>query len=191
MSTMSTAKSHADPDAAAPGRGPADLSAVWRVLAAIPDPEIPVVSIVDLGIVRSVAREEGSVVVRVTPTYSGCPATDWILAAIRDELAAIGVPDARVEIQLAPAWTTDWVAADAKRRMREFGIAPPGCAIAGSPTAVDVRGISPLRHTGFVVPCPRCGSARTRLTAQFGSTACKALYRCDECLEPFDYFKPH
>jgi ring-1,2-phenylacetyl-CoA epoxidase subunit PaaD len=83
------------------------------------------------------------------------------------------------------------MAADAKRRMREFGIAPPGCAVAGSPSAVDVRGISPLRHPGVVVPCPRCGSARTHLTAQFGSTACKALYRCDECLEPFDYFKPH
>jgi len=185
---MATEATNADRDAAARGR--VGLSAVWSALAAIPDPEIPVVSIVDLGIVRSVAREAGGVVVRVTPTYSGCPATDWILAAIRDELAAIGVPDARVEIQLAPAWTTDWVAADAKLRMREFGIAPPGCAIAGA-AAVDVRGISPLRHAGVVVPCPRCGSVRTRLTAQFGSTACKALYRCDECLEPFDYFKPH
>ncbi len=191
MSAMAAANPNAGPDAAAPARGLADLSAIWRALAAIPDPEIPVVSIVDLGIVRSVAREDGGVVVRVTPTYSGCPATDWILAAIRDELASIGVSGARIEIQLAPAWTTDSVAADAKRRMREFGIAPPGCAIAGSASAVDVRGISPLRHPGVVVPCPRCGSARTRLTAQFGSTACKALYRCDECLEPFDYFKPH
>ena len=190
MSAMSIANPDAGPNAAALAREPADLSAIWRALAAIPDPEIPVVSIVDLGIVRSVAREEGGVVVRVTPTYSGCPATDWILAAIRDELASIGVSGARIEIQLAPALTTDWVAADAKRRMREFGIAPPGCAIAGA-AAVDVRGISPLRHAGVVVPCPRCGSVRTRLTAQFGSTACKALYRCDECLEPFDYFKPH
>lgn len=177
---------------AARGEGPADLATVWRTLAAIPDPEIPVVSIVDLGMVRSVERDGDGVVVRVTPTYSGCPATDWILAAIRDELSAIGVPDVRIEIRLAPAWTTDWIAPDARLRLREFGIAPPGCEIAaGAVAAVDVRGISPLRRADVVVPCPRCGSARTRLTAQFGSTACKALYRCDECLEPFDYFKPH
>ena len=178
------------PEASAGAAAPPRLAEVWRALAAIPDPEIPVVSIVDLGIVRSVALEGESVVVHVTPTYSGCPATDWILAAIRDELAAIGVRGARVEIQLAPAWTTDWIAADARQRMREFGIAPPGSAIAGA-APVDVRGISPLRRADVVVPCPRCGSARTRLTAQFGSTACKALYRCDDCLEPFDYFKPH
>ncbi|CAG0959435.1 ring-1,2-phenylacetyl-CoA epoxidase subunit PaaD [Burkholderiales bacterium] len=177
-------------EAAAPDRGVADLAAVWLALAAIPDPEIPVVSIVDLGIVRAVAREGAGVVVRVTPTYSGCPATELIFGAIRDSLAAIGLPDARVEVQLAPAWTTDWIAADGKRRLREYGIAPPGSAIPGV-AAIDVRGISPLRAAGVVVPCPRCGSTRTRLTAQFGSTACKALYRCDECLEPFDYFKPH
>ena len=91
---------------------------------------------------------------------------------------------------LAPAWSTDWMDADAKQRLREYGIAPPGSAVPGR-AAIDVRGISPLRRAGVVVPCPRCGSQRTRLTAQFGSTACKALYRCDDCLEPFDYFKPH
>lgn len=180
----------ATPNAATDTAGSPGLAAVWRALAAIPDPEIPVVSIVDLGIVRSVAREGESVVVHVTPTYSGCPATDWILAAIRDELAAIGVRGARVEIQLAPAWTTDWIAADARQRMREFGIAPPGSAIAGA-APVDVRGISPLRRAGVVVPCPRCGSSDTTLVAQFGSTACKSLHRCGSCLEPFDYFKPH
>ena len=166
------------------------LAAAWRALAAIPDPEVPVVSIVDLGIVRALARDGDSVVVTVTPTYSGCPATELIATAIREALAGVGYPDARIDIALSPPWTTDWIGADARRRLREFGIAPPGSEVRGT-AAVDVRGISPLRGSNTVVPCPRCGSARTRLTAQFGSTACKALYRCDECLEPFDYFKPH
>ena len=166
------------------------LAGAWRALASVADPEIPVVSIVELGIVRTVARDGGSVAVTVTPTYSGCPATEMIAASIREALAGAGFPDARIDIALAPAWSTDWMDAGAKQRLREYGIAPPGSAERGS-AAVDVRGISPLRRTGVVVPCPRCDSRRTRLTAQFGSTACKALYRCDDCLEPFDYFKPH
>lgn len=166
------------------------LAAAWRALAAIPDPEVPVVSIVDLGIVRSLARDGDGLTVTVTPTYSGCPATELITSMIREALAAVGFPGARIDIALSPPWTTDWMTADARRRLREYGIAPPGSAVRGA-APVDVRGISPLRHRGTVVPCPRCGSQRTRLTAQFGSTACKALYRCDECLEPFDYFKPH
>ena len=169
---------------------PGTLAGAWRALASVADPEIPVVSIVDLGIVRALARDGDSVRVTVTPTYSGCPATELITASIRDALAGAGFPAARVDVALAPAWSTDWMDADAKRRLREYGIAPPGSAVPGT-AAIDVRGISPLRRTGVVVPCPRCGSTRTRLTAQFGSTACKALYRCDDCLEPFDYFKPH
>lgn len=169
--------------------GPATLAPVWRALAAVPDPEIPVLSVVDLGIVRAVEREGDGVVVRVTPTYSGCPATDVIAGAIDGALAAIGVRS-RVEIVLAPSWTTDWMPADAKRRLREFGIAPPGSAVAGA-AKIDVRGLSPLRHPGVVVPCPRCGSSDTTLVAQFGSTACKSLHRCGSCHEPFDYFKPH
>jgi ring-1,2-phenylacetyl-CoA epoxidase subunit PaaD len=148
------------------------------------------VSIVDLGIVRSVARDGDSVAVTVTPTYSGCPATELIATSIRESLARAGFPDARIDIALSPPWSTDWMDPDAKLRLREYGIAPPGSAVRGV-SPIDVRGISPLRRTGVVVPCPRCGSRRTRLTAQFGSTACKALYRCDDCLEPFDYFKPH
>ncbi len=178
-----------DPVTIEDARAGAGLAAVWRALSAIPDPEIPVVSIVDLGMVRGVAREGEGVVVRVTPTYSGCPATDLIVRSIVEGLAAIGFR-ARVEIALAPAWTTDWMSEDAKRRLREYGIAPPGSAVPGR-SAIDVRGISPLRRSDVTVPCPRCGSTRTRLTAQFGSTACKALYRCEDCLEPFDYFKPH
>ena len=166
------------------------LAAAWRALAAIPDPEVPVVSIVDLGIVRALARDGDNVVVTVTPTYSGCPATELITAMIREALAAAGFPEARIAIALSPPWTTDWMAAEARRRLREYGIAPPGSAVRGT-ASVDVRGISPLRRVATVVPCPRCGSLDTRLTAQFGSTACKALYRCDACLEPFDYFKPH
>lgn len=185
VTTPTHAEAHAAGHAAAP-----TLAAAWRALTAIPDPEVPVVSIVDLGIVRSLARDGDSVVVTVTPTYSGCPATELIASMIREALAAAGFPDARIDIALSPPWTTDWMAADARRRLREYGIAPPGSAVRGV-AAVDVRGISPLRRSGTIVPCPRCGSQRTRLTAQFGSTACKALYRCDECLEPFDYFKPH
>ncbi|MEO8487311.1 MAG: 1,2-phenylacetyl-CoA epoxidase subunit PaaD [Betaproteobacteria bacterium] len=166
------------------------LAGAWRALASVPDPELPVVSIVDLGIVRRLARDGANVVVTVTPTYSGCPATEAIAGAIRAALSEVGFPDARVEIVLAPAWTTDWIGEDAKQRLRDFGIAPPGSARPGI-AKIDVRGIGPLRRAGTVVPCPRCGSPRTSLTAQFGSTACKALYRCDECLEPFDYFKEH
>ncbi len=174
------------------------LAAVWRALEDVPDPEIPVVSVVELGIVRGVewdVADSDLLVVRVTPTYSGCPATDLIMTGIRDALAAAGVPRVRLETQLAPAWTTDWIAPEACAKLRDYGIAPPpvgGSAIANrAPGSVDVTGISPLRRASVVVRCPRCGSPRTRLLAQFGSTACKAQYRCDECLEPFDYFKPH
>jgi ring-1,2-phenylacetyl-CoA epoxidase subunit PaaD len=165
------------------------IADAWTALAAVPDPEIPVVSIVDLGIVRAVARDGDAIAVTVTPTYSGCPATELIAASIRESLARAGFADARIDVALSPPWSTDWIGADARRRLREFGIAPPGSAVPGA-APIDVRGISPLRR-GALVPCPRCDSRRTRLTAQFGSTACKALYRCDDCLEPFDYFKPH
>ena len=166
------------------------LADAWSALASVPDPEIPVVSIVDLGIVRALARDGDTLAVTVTPTYSGCPATELIAASILEALARAGFPDARVDIALSPPWSTDWIADDAKKRLRDFGIAPPGSAIRGT-SIVDVRGLSPLRRASTVVPCPRCGSQRTQVTAQFGSTACKALYRCDDCLEPFDYFKPH
>lgn len=176
-----------------PAHGRADASAatfvesLWRALASVCDPEIPVLSILDLGIVREIDVQAG-VVVRVTPTYSGCPATEVIVDDIRRALAAIGVADARVEIALAPAWTTDWITSEGRRKLSQYGIAPPRHSAA---PRVDVSGISPLRRSVGVVACPRCGSSATRLVSQFGSTACKALMRCDECLEPFDYFKPH
>jgi ring-1,2-phenylacetyl-CoA epoxidase subunit PaaD len=110
------------------------------------------------------------------------------MQAIHEALAGAGVAQVRIETRLAPAWTTDWIAPEAKRKLRDYGIAPPEST---RPATVDVTGISPLRRADTVVACPRCGSLATRLVSQFGSTACKAQYRCTDCLEPFDYFKPH
>jgi ring-1,2-phenylacetyl-CoA epoxidase subunit PaaD len=163
----------------------------WSALARVADPEIPALSIVDLGIVRAVeqdADDPANVTVRVTPTYSGCPATDVIVEDIRRALADAGVHDARIEIVLAPAWTTDWMSDEGRRKLAAYGIAPPAAAAS---SRIDVTGMSPLRRASAAIECPHCGSRATRLVSQFGSTACKALMRCDDCLEPFDYFKPH
>jgi ring-1,2-phenylacetyl-CoA epoxidase subunit PaaD len=163
------------------------LDTIWNALATVPDPEIPFVSVVELGIVRAVEWTATGLEVRVTPTYSGCPATELIMDGIREALAEAGIVDARVTTVLSPAWTTDWIAPEARPKLAAFGIAPPGPAA----LPVDVTGISPLRRARDPVACPRCGSTETALLAQFGSTACKALYRCEACREPFDYFKPH
>ena len=161
------------------------MAAIWAALAAIPDPEIPVISVVDLGIVREVAWRGDKLIVTLTPTYSGCPATEVIAADVASALAKAGVAGARIETRLAPAWTTEWIAPEARKRLAEYGIAPPGrCA---EVQTVDIRGLR-RRHE---VACPRCGSTRTRELSRFGSTPCKAQHRCDNCLEPFDYFKPH
>jgi ring-1,2-phenylacetyl-CoA epoxidase subunit PaaD len=142
---------------------------VWRLLAAVPDPEIPVVSIVDLGVVRYVRRDSGGLLhVGITPTYSGCPATAVIRAATRAALDAAGYADALLEEVLAPPWSSDWVTAAGRARLAAFGIAPPAPGQAR---------------------CPRCGSAATERVSEFGSTPCKAHYRCTECREPFDRFK--
>jgi ring-1,2-phenylacetyl-CoA epoxidase subunit PaaD len=153
----------------------------WDILARVPDPEIPAISVTELGIVREVQAAEERVDVVVTPTYSGCPATEVIERSIREALSAAGARDVRVRQQLSPAWSTDWIAEDARERLRAYGIAPPG--------ERSVGGEQPL---SFVprVSCPRCGSADTERLSQFGSTACKALYRCRACREPFEYFKP-
>ena len=184
---MTIANAQAAQRAAQPPLGQPVLEHVWAALAGVPDPEIPVISIVELGIVRGVAWDADRLVVKVTPTYSGCPATEMINTLIREALAAIGVADVAVVNQLSPAWSTDWIAPEARTRLKGYGIAPPH-VIAGR---VDVAGISPLRRAHVVVPCPRCESTNTQLLSQFGSTACKAQYRCGDCLEPFDYFKPH
>jgi ring-1,2-phenylacetyl-CoA epoxidase subunit PaaD len=171
------------------------LGTIWAALDGVPDPEIPVISVLELGIVRAVewsVTDPDTLIVRVTPTYSGCPATELIMSGIREAMTALGVPHVRLETQLAPAWTTDWMTTEAKQKLRAYGIAPPpGDGAATITDRFDVTGISPLRHAKVVVSCPRCGSAQTKLVAQFGSTACKAQYRCLDCLEPFDYFKPH
>jgi ring-1,2-phenylacetyl-CoA epoxidase subunit PaaD len=153
----------------------------WEVLSGVPDPEIPAVSVTGLGIVRNVCTKGEDVEVVVTPTYSGCPATEAIERSIRDALAAAGAREVRVRQQLAPAWTTDWIDADARERLRAYGIASPG-----------ERATAAAQPLTFVprVACPRCESSDTERLSQFGSTACKALYRCRACREPFEYFKP-
>jgi ring-1,2-phenylacetyl-CoA epoxidase subunit PaaD len=163
------------------------IAQVWEWLAELPDPEIPVISVVDLGIVRDVAwraEDKGAVlVVTITPTYSGCPATRVISTSIADALAAKGVGAFRLEQRIAPPWTTDWISERGRQRLKEYGIAPPDSAAeAASP-------LSRLTRKAAVVSCPRCGSTSTVRVSEFGSTPCKAQYRCQGCLEPFDYFK--
>lgn len=169
---------------------PGAAAAVWRTLAAISDPEIPVVSIVELGIVRDVTWENGCPVITVTPTYSGCPASELIMADIGRALAAAGFAMHRIEVRLAPAWTTDWLSAGARARLSEFGITPPGTRAAATTQVIATAGLR-RGMAAQPVPCPRCGGVRTSELSRFGSTPCKAQYRCDDCLEPFDYFKPH
>jgi len=169
----------------------AAVECVWQALAAIPDPEIPVVSVVELGIVRGVEWRGDELVVTVTPTYSGCPATELIAADIDRALAASGIGKYRVETRLAPAWTTDWIAPEARERLARFGIAPPGTrAESARLRIIDASAIT-TRRASSRIACPRCASSNTREISRFGSTPCKAQYRCEDCLEPFDYFKPH
>ena len=173
---------------------------VWAWLAEVADPEIPVISVVDLGIVRAVDVDAGGACpVTITPTYSGCPAMQVIADAVMDALRAHGVADVRLLTQITPAWTTDWMSESGKARLRGYGIAPP------FQQAIDISGLRSGAGTGPgvkrgalpgagpqpVVACPQCGSTHTELTSQFGSTPCKALYKCLDCREPFDYFKCH
>jgi ring-1,2-phenylacetyl-CoA epoxidase subunit PaaD len=166
------------------------IDAAWKALAAVTDPEIPVITVVELGIVRGVEWRDDELVVTVTPTYSGCPATELIAADIDRALAAIGIAKYRIETRLAPAWTTDWIEPAARERLAQFGITPPGARAADARQAIDASALS-RRRARETVACPRCGSETTTEISRFGSTPCKAQYRCDVCLEPFDYFKPH
>lgn len=157
-------------------------------LSEVPDPEIPVISLTDLGIIRDVVWDDDTLVVTVTPTYSGCPATTIINLDIEMALKTRGIEKLRLERQLSPPWTTDWISAEGREKLRAYGIAPP---IDG--TAADGRlaqRVDRLMHGGnLVIPCPRCGSTHTEMVSRFGSTPCKASWRCRDCLEPFDYFK--
>lgn len=155
---------------------------VYEWLSAISDPEVPVLTILDLGIVRDVVvGEEGEVTVKITPTYSGCPAMDVIAMQIRMALSSRGVRSLRIEQVLYPAWTTDWMSEDGKRKLQEYGIAPPQYS------SRRARGLFEEEE----VPCPRCLSNHTELLSGFGATSCKAQYRCLDCLEPFEHFKCH
>lgn len=155
------------------GTRPADVAAIWARLAEVADPEIPIISVVDLGIVRDVAIDgRGVACVTITPTYSGCPATRTIEREIVAHLAACGVANVRLIVALAPAWTTDWISTDGRAKLLAHGIAPP---------TPDARAIA----------CPQCGARETESVSRFGSTPCKELRRCSVCKEPFDHFKCH
>ncbi|MEK8052519.1 1,2-phenylacetyl-CoA epoxidase subunit PaaD [Ideonella sp. DXS22W] len=161
------------------------VEAAWRVLDQVPDPEVPAISVRDLGIVRDVLLgDDGDLTIVVTPTYSGCPATEVINQSITDALAEAGLGPARVELRRAPAWTTDWISEAGREKLRAYGIAPPGPALA--------EGEQPIRFMARApaIACPRCGSQQTERLSAFGSTACKSLYRCIACREPFEHFKP-
>jgi ring-1,2-phenylacetyl-CoA epoxidase subunit PaaD len=163
----------------------ARVQQAWRVLDGVLDPEVPAVSVVELGIVREVRDHADELEVVLTPTYSGCPATEVIEADVREALEAAGLGPMRMTLQRAPAWTTDWIQPEGRRKLREYGIAPPG--------PVDVSQGTPIRlarRNAQAIACPRCGSANTERLSAFGATACKALYRCVACREPFEHFKP-
>ncbi|MDM7943257.1 MAG: 1,2-phenylacetyl-CoA epoxidase subunit PaaD [Hydrogenophaga sp.] len=167
-----------------------DHAAILAAIADLSDPEIPVISLSELGILRGVRTgSDGTPEVVITPTYSGCPAMGQIEDDVRAALASAGIA-ARVVTQLAPAWTTDWMSAAAREKLRAYGIAPPQC---GSSANEDSKVLKFSRQAlpREPVPCPQCGSTHTTETSPFGSTACKAMYRCLSCLEPFDYFKPY
>jgi ring-1,2-phenylacetyl-CoA epoxidase subunit PaaD len=152
----------------------------WDAAASVVDPEIPVLTIADLGVLREVTLRDGRVEVAITPTYSGCPAMSAIAFDVAVALERAGFPDAHVHTVLSPAWTTDWMSEDGRRKLRDYGIAPPLAANSR-------RALFGVQD----VACPRCGSGDTELLSEFGSTSCKALWRCKSCREPFDYFKCH
>lgn len=159
--------------------GDSVVTQVWELLGQVMDPEIPVISVVDLGIVRDVRDGPGGLEVVITPTYSGCPATRQIEQDIRVALAQAGFGDAKLTITLSPAWTTDWISDSGRVKLEGYGIAPP----------IGKAGKRALFGPEPTVACPQCGSSRTEMISEFGSTPCKALWRCTECREPFDYFK--
>jgi ring-1,2-phenylacetyl-CoA epoxidase subunit PaaD len=155
-----------------------DKKVLYEYLEEIKDPEIPVLSIIDLGIVRDIKMNEDELEIIITSTYTGCPAMDMIATAIRIELTTLGFKQIKITTAISPAWTTDWISEEGKRKLKEYGIAPPRHRSDGDSLTSGVE-------------CPQCNSANTRVISEFGSTACKALYQCNDCKEPFDYFKCH
>jgi ring-1,2-phenylacetyl-CoA epoxidase subunit PaaD len=161
----------------------ADVEIARRAAAQVPDPEVPVLTVADLGVLRDVTLlPDGSVEVVITPTYSGCPAMETIASDVVTAVRAVGFDDVRVRTVLCPAWTTDWMSDAGRRKLAEYGVAPPGGRAQGPvPLTLGVRAATPA--------CPQCGSSAVRELSRFGSTACKALWQCESCREPFDYFK--
>lgn len=155
----------------------------WAVLDRVPDPELPALSVRDLGLVRDLRQTDDGLEVVLTPTYSGCPATEVIEDSVRQALVDAGFGPVHVRTQLAPAWTSDWISDEGRRKLQAYGIVPPG------PVDAATDGV-PVRVVPRRLPCPRCGSMHTERLSAFGSTACKALHRCLDCLEPFEHFKP-
>lgn len=154
---------------------------ILSLLSEIPDPEIPVISIIELGVIRGInIIDETSIQLKITPTYSGCPAMKQIEDDVRKKLAENGFTNITINTIFSPPWTTDWITPEAKEKLRKYGIAPP---------EHSTEDKSSLTGKSKTIKCPRCKSQNTKLISQFGSTACKALYQCQDCLEPFDYFK--
>lgn len=152
---------------------------IWSLLEEVFDPEVPVLTVVDLGVVRDVRVDRDKVEIDITPTYTGCPAMQRIEDDIHEKLTENGISNVKVNLVLSPAWTTDWLSDNGKKKLEEYGIAPP----------VDEPDKSVLFADPPKIKCPKCSSDNTKLVSQFGSTACKAQYQCNSCLEPFDYFK--
>ena len=165
---------------------PSRAERAWRVLGSVLDPEVPALSVCDLGIVRDVIDHGAEIEVVLTPTYSGCPATEVIEHDVLAALKAEGLGPARATLRRAPAWTTDWISDEGKRKLNDYGIAPPGPAAPQAGVPIRIFG----RRQVADVACPRCGSLHTERLSAFGSTACKAMYRCVSCREPFEHFKP-
>jgi ring-1,2-phenylacetyl-CoA epoxidase subunit PaaD len=157
-------------------------AAIWTILDRVCDPEIPVLSVTDLGIVREVKQTDHSIEIIITPTYSGCPAMDMIAVNIKAGLQAEGINNVTITSVLSPAWTTDWMTESGKQKLKAYGIAPP---VEENPDKMALFAAQPA------IECPRCNSLNTKLLSQFGSTACKAMHQCQDCKEPFDYFKCH
>lgn len=176
-----------DPASAPSSKADPLIERTWTVLSTVMDPEVPVVSVVDLGVVREVRRRGDAIELVLTTTYSGCPATEVIEQSVRAALGAAGIELACLQYRLAPAWSSAWISEEGRRRLREYGIAPPGPV---EPLGQGVRTIRFQSRRSTTVICPRCASLETERLSAFGSTACKALYRCRQCREPFEYFKP-
>ena len=152
-----------------------DTAQLYELLSSVVDPEIPVLTLQDLGVLRDISVDDGQITVTITPTYAGCPAIDAMRADIESTLAGAGYQQVKVQQSLSPAWTTDWMSENGREKLRAYGIAPPASTSCGQQIGT--------------IECPQCGSADVKRISEFGSTACKALYQCQDCREPFDYFK--